>query len=153
MRGGRPAPGGRPIGEASFHRWLKSTLGRRFRGAPLPFGDDVAAFRIGSTRLLATTDSFSEGTHFLADSPPRAIGRALVEANLSDLASKGGEPVGFLLSLLLPPATPERWAREVVRGVGAALEPYRLALAGGDTKPARGRSLVGIAFGTVTEGP
>lgn len=150
----RPAPGDRPIREAPFHGWLLATLGGRGRpGAALPFGDDVAAFRIGPTRLLTTTDAFSEGTHFLEDSPPRAVGRALVEANFSDLASKGGTPVGFLLSLLLPPATPERWAREVVRGVGAALAPYRLVLAGGDTKPARGRSLVGIAFGSVPPGP
>ncbi len=150
---GRRAPRLRPIREAAFHAWLGSTLGGRPEGAPLPFGDDVAAFGRGRSRLLATTDGFSEGTHFTAESPPRAIGRALVAANLSDLASKGGTPIGFLLALLLPPATEARWAREVVRGVRSALAPHGIELSGGDTKPAGTRSLLGVALGTAGPGP
>ncbi|MGI0052955.1 MAG: AIR synthase related protein, partial [Thermoplasmata archaeon] len=101
------APAAPPIDEAEFHAWLRGQLTRPAPGAALPFGDDVAAFDLGSRRLLATTDAFAEGTHFLARSPPHAVGRALAEANLSDLASKGGRPIGFLLALLLPPGTPE----------------------------------------------
>jgi thiamine-monophosphate kinase len=140
------ARGPRAIDERSFHAWLAATA-RPPRPGELPLGDDVAALPVPGGIVLLTTDAFTEGTHFLPSSPPVAIGRALVESNFSDLASKGAIPVAFLLDLLVPRGTPELWARGIVRGVRAALRPYRLDLAGGDTKPAAGRTLVGTAVG------
>ncbi len=133
--------------ERRFHDWLARSS-RPGDAGILPVGDDVAALRSGPGLLLLTTDAFSEGTHFRAESPPAAIGRALVEANLSDLASKGARPVAFLLDLLVPPETDPAWARAVVRGVRSALRARGLGLSGGDTKPARTRVLVGTAVGT-----
>lgn len=134
------------IDQRRFHRWLARTQPKR-HDARLTIGDDVAEFRAAKGRWLLTTDAFSEGTHFVPGSRPVSVGRALVEVNLSDLASKGAEPRGFLLDLLVRPGTDERWARGVVRGVRAALAPYGVELSGGDTKPGAGRSLVGTAIG------
>lgn len=136
-----------PIDEPTFHRWLA----RRLRGAPgglLPVGDDVAALPLSGRRVaLLTTDALSEGTHFKRESDPEAIGRAAAAVSLSDLASKGGEPVAGLLDLLVPPGTPARWAEGVVRGAEAMGRRYGAPLVGGDTKPARGRSVVGTYLG------
>jgi thiamine-monophosphate kinase len=145
-----PTP--RPIEERALHAWLRRTVGRAGPLSRLPMGDDVAALRLPRGTLLLTTDAFSEGTHFVTRSPPEAIGAALVAANLSDLASKGGRPVAFLVDLLVPPGTEARWAEGVLRGVRRALRPYGLDLAGGDTKPARGRSVVGTAVGIAPPG-
>ncbi len=145
----------RTIDERSFHAWLARTArGDRFNR--LPPGDDVAALtaRPGERGLVAlSTDAFTEGTHFRRANPPRAVGRALAEANLSDLASKGALPIGFLLDALLPGGTPLRWAKEVVRGVRDALRPYGVDLSGGDTKWAPRPVLVGTAVGYLPPGP
>jgi thiamine-monophosphate kinase len=133
--------------ERPFHRWLATTLTGSGRGL-LPVGDDTAAVPIGGGRVaLLTSDALTEGTHFRADSPPRSIGHAAAAVNLSDIAAKGGRPVAFLLDLLLPSGTPERWAREVTLGAEEMLARFGAHLVGGDTKPALGRAVVGSLFG------
>jgi thiamine-monophosphate kinase len=115
----------------------------------LGLGDDVAAIDPprGAAPLLLTTDAFSEGYHFLPTSPPRAIGRAIVGVNASDLAATGGVPLFFLLDLGLPPGTPESWAKAVVQGARAELRRLGAELVGGDTKPAARRMVVGTFLG------
>ena len=112
-------------------------------------GDDTAALPIGLDRVvLLTSDALVEGYHFLPKSPPRAIGAAAAAVSLSDIAAKGGRPVAFLLDLLLPPGTPETWARSVVDGAEAELARYGAHLVGGDTKPSPRRTVVGMLVGT-----
>lgn len=133
--------------EREFHRWLAGHLSAG-RTGPLPIGDDTAALPLGGGRLaLLTTDALVEGTHFLAGSPPRSVGRAAAEVSLSDLAAKGGRPVAFLLDLLIPPWTPARWAREVALGAEAALARHGAHLVGGDTKASDRPAVVGTLFG------
>ncbi len=133
--------------ERRFHSWLAGRFGRR-SGSVLPLGDDTSATPLGGGRVaLLTTDALSEGTHFLPASPPDAIGRAAAGASLSDIAAKGGRPVALLLDLLLPPDTPERWARAVAGGAARAAEAHGAALVGGDTKPAARRAVVGTILG------
>jgi thiamine-monophosphate kinase len=115
-------------------------------------GDDVAALPVGRGMLLLTTDALSEGTHFLPTADPRAVGRATVAASLSDIASKGGRPIGVLIDLLLPPTTPMRWAQRVVEGAEALAVRYGCHVVGGDTKPARGRTVVGTIVGVAPRG-
>jgi thiamine-monophosphate kinase len=147
--GGGP-PDRAPVSEARFHAWLRRSLPGR--AGLLPMGDDVAALRIGNRTVLLTTDALSEGTHFRRASPPAAIGAAAIGASLSDIAAKGGRPVAALLDLLVPPATPERWLREVVRGAERCARRHGFHVAGGDTKPSAGRSVVGTVIGTAGPG-
>jgi thiamine-monophosphate kinase len=142
------------IAERPFHAWLSRTT-RRDRFNRMPVGDDVAALAMGnpgSGLLALTTDAFVQGTHFLPRHPPRAVGRALAEANLSDLASKGAVPVGFLLDLIVPRDQPIAWCEAVVRGVRDALRPYAVELSGGDTKWAPVPVLAGTAIGYLRPG-
>ncbi|HEV2316083.1 MAG TPA: thiamine-phosphate kinase [Thermoplasmata archaeon] len=142
-------PGDGGLRERPFHAWLRATAGRAPKGE-LPLGDDVASISLPRGRLLITTDAFAEGVHFWRDTSPGLIGSALVQANLSDIASKGGRPIAFLLDVLVPPETPETWARGVVQGVRRSLARYGVRLSGGDTKSAAGRTLVGTALGVAT---
>jgi len=147
MPRGRSRSDGPALRERPFHRWLATTLTGAGRGV-LPLGDDTAALPIGGGRVaLLTTDALVEGTHFLRASPPRSIGHAVATVSLSDIAAKGGRPVGFLLDLLVPPGTPERWAREVALGAEEQLERFGAHLVGGDTKPAGRRAAIGSLFG------
>ena len=139
----RSQPGRRGFSERRFHDWLRAGV-RPTPRIPLPVGDDVAAVRWeGRGVALLTTDALVEGTHFLSRSSPREIGRATVDASLSDVASKGGRPVALLLDLLLPPRTPSSWAQAVVGGAREEVRFWGGELVGGDTKPSGTRAVVG----------
>jgi thiamine-monophosphate kinase len=79
--------------------------------------------------LVLTHDSIAENVHFLSTDPPASVGWKLVTVNLSDLAAKGAEPAGALLSMALGPDA--AWDAEFLTGVEHACESYRLI--GGDT--------------------
>jgi thiamine-monophosphate kinase len=81
--------------------------------------------------LVLTHDSIAEGVHFLNSDPPASVGWKLVAVNLSDLAAKGAEPAGALLSMAL--GADPTWDSEFLTGVEHACESYRLPLIGGDT--------------------
>ena len=89
--------------------------------------DDVAVL----DGLVITHDSIAEGVHFLSSDPPASVGWKLVAVNLSDLAAKGAEPAGALLSLSL--SGDGHWDSEFLIGVEHACESYSLPLIGGDT--------------------
>ena len=81
--------------------------------------------------LVLTHDTIAEGVHFLPTDPPASVGWKLVAVNLSDLAAKGAEPAGALLSLTL--GGDDGWTDAFIGGVAAACESYGLPLLGGDT--------------------
>lgn len=116
--------------------------------------DDAAVIAFGGARLVLTHDMIVEGVHFLASDPPGDVAWKLVAVNLSDLAAKGGRPVGALLGYSL--GSDPDWDRAFVAGLGSALRRFDLALLGGDTvspPPSAPRSLgltaIGEASGAV----
>src|SRR3569623_1492028 len=82
------------------------TIARLFRplaqGAPEARGllADVAVLpsRPGQD-LVTTKNAMGEGVHFLPDDPLDLVARKLLRVNLSDLAAKGADPYGYLLSI------------------------------------------------------
>jgi thiamine-monophosphate kinase len=102
---------------------------RRMATSPAALGlkDDTALFE----GLVLTHDSIAEGIHFLPSDPAASVGWKLVAVNLSDLAAKGAEPAGALLSLAL--SGDDAWDIGFLDGVEAACESYGLPLLGGDT--------------------
>lgn len=115
----------------------------------LGLGDDCAALPFGGTVLLATTDTLAASTHFPRGMAPRQAGHMAAAANLSDLAAKGGEPLGLLLALGLPPDFEAAALDEVVEGFAALCEAWGCEVLGGDTKPARELTLAVTALGEV----
>src|SRR4051795_10150634 len=102
---------------------------RRMATAPEARGlaDDVALL----DGLVFTHDSIAEDVHFLSTDPPASVGWKLVAVNLSDLAAKGAEPAGALLSMAL--SGDAAWDAEFLTGIEHACESYGLPLIGGDT--------------------
>src|SRR5476651_91749 len=100
--------------------------------------------------LVLTKDALVAGVHFFADDPPEAIARKALRVNLSDLAAKGAEPVGFLLALALPGDWTTDWLEAFARGLGEDAKAYGCPLFGGDTVKTPGPLMVSItAFGRV----
>jgi thiamine-monophosphate kinase len=103
--------------------------------------------------LVLTNDTIIAGVHFFADDPADTVTRKALRVNLSDLAAKGAEPAGFLLSLALPPDVPEQWLAAFAQGLQADADRYRCPLLGGDTVRTPGPAVISItAFGLVPRG-
>ncbi|MHB8885723.1 MAG: thiamine-phosphate kinase [Methylovirgula sp.] len=103
--------------------------------------------------LVLTTDMLVAGVHFFADDPPDAIAKKALRVNLSDLAAKAAEPLGFLLSLCLPQDWTEAWLAAFSGGLADDAKAYGCPLLGGDTvKSAGGLALSITAIGAVPQG-
>lgn len=100
--------------------------------------------------LLVTTDLMEEGTHFRRDwHPPGLLGRKLLAVNLSDLDGSGARPLGFTLTLALPPDLDMAWLEAFLGGLAEGAQEAGIPVLGGDTvgRPA-GLGLGLTAFGT-----
>jgi len=121
------------------------TKGTNSRG----IGDDCAVIDMGKEYLLATTDMMYQRTHIPAQMTPYQMGWFLVAINLSDIAAKGGLPLGLVLSFGLPKKTTELFLKELTKGADACAVTFGTIIAGGDTKETNEITLCGTAFGTV----
>jgi thiamine-monophosphate kinase len=103
--------------------------------------------------VVLKADAIIGGVHFFPDDPAHAIARKALRVNLSDLAAKGAEPAGFLLSLALPDAMAEDWLAAFAAGLAADAEHYGCPLMGGDTDKTPGPAMISIAvFGLLPRG-
>jgi thiamine-monophosphate kinase len=103
--------------------------------------------------LVLTTDALVERVHFLPEDASGSIARKALGVNVSDLAAKGAEPAGFLLSLALPDGWTEGWLADFAAGLGEASRDFACPLLGGDTVKARGPLTLSVtAVGQVPTG-
>ncbi len=103
--------------------------------------------------LVLTTDALVERVHFLPEDAPGSIARKALGVNVSDLAAKGADPAGFLLSLALPDGWTESWLADFAAGLGEASRDFACPLLGGDTVKARGALTLSVtAVGQVPTG-
>ena len=103
--------------------------------------------------LVVTCDAVVAGVHFFPDDPPDAIARKALRVNLSDLAAKGADPLGFLLALALPDGWTPDWLAAFAQGLGDDARAYACPLLGGDTVRTPGPLTVSItAMGAVPAG-
>jgi thiamine-monophosphate kinase len=103
--------------------------------------------------LVLTKDAVVAGVHFFADDPPASIARKALRVNVSDLAAKGADPLGFLLALAMPHGLPDAWLAEFARALGDDARRYAIPLLGGDTVSTPGPLMLSVtALGSVPEG-
>ncbi len=101
---------------------------------------------IGAETLILTHDMLVEGIHYLPGADMADVAWKLVATNLSDLASKGAEPLGVLLGHMLGPGD-----GDFLRGLEEVLGHYGVPLLGGDTTsggPPRADGLTAIGRAT-----
>lgn len=116
--------------------------------------DDAAAIAAPPGHdLVLTTDMLVAGVHFFADDPADAVARKALRVNLSDLAAKAADPLGFLLAVALPEALPPDWLEGFARGLAEDARAFKIALLGGDTVRTPGPLTISVtALGTVPAG-
>ncbi len=121
--------------------WIDRCLRPLVKDTPEAFDllDDAAAVpaRAGHD-LIISADAIVEGVHFRPDDPPELVARKLLRVNLSDLAGKGAEPYGYMLTIAWPArfGWPER--RAFAEGLRADQLAFGLKLLGGDTTATTG---------------
>src|SRR4051795_12474789 len=114
--------------------------------------DDAAILKSSDEDLVVKTDAIVEGVHFFADDPPDTIARKALRVNLSDLASKGATPAGFVLTLALR-TVEDSWLAPFARGLGEDAVRFDCPLLGGDTVSTPGPVMISVtAFGRVPGG-
>ena len=94
--------------------------------------DDLAHVT-GGPDLLITSDTIAENVHYLPSDPPSSIAQKLLRVNLSDLAAKGGTPLGYMLNATFSHHINESWIADFARGLEEDQERFDLKLLGGDT--------------------
>jgi thiamine-monophosphate kinase len=116
--------------------------------------DDAAALAPApGHELVLKVDAIVGSVHFFSDDPADTVAKKALRVNLSDLASKGAKPVGFLLTLALPKHVSPRWLHAFSRGLASDAKRYNCPVLGGDTVRTPGPVTVSItAFGTLPKG-
>jgi thiamine-monophosphate kinase len=114
--------------------------------------DDAAILKSSGDELFVTTDAIVEGVHFLPNDPPDTIARKALRVNLSDLAAKGAQAAGFVLTLALR-VLDDAWLMAFAHGLGEDATEFGCPLLGGDTVSTPGPAMISItAFGRVPPG-
>lgn len=122
--------------------------------AALNLEDDAALLDVPEGKqLVLTKDAVSAGIHFFPDDDPARIARKLLRVNLSDLAAKGAQPLGYLLAVMLPSSTADDWLEAFCDGLAQDQKEYGLHLLGGDSTAIDGPVSFSLtALGTVPKG-
>jgi thiamine-monophosphate kinase len=103
--------------------------------------------------LVVSSDAIVESVHFLPDDPPQTVGRKLLRVNLSDLAAMGATPLGYLLTVSVPVATPSAWFAAFAAGLAIDQTLFGIRLLGGDTTSTPGPiSLTATVIGHAAPG-
>lgn len=112
-------------------------------------GDDCAAIEYGEDYLLISTDMIYKDTHISKKMNPWQIGWFIVAINLSDIAAKGGRPLGLVLSLGLPKDTTDVFLEELIEGADKCATTYNTSIIGGDTKENPNLTISGTILGII----
>jgi thiamine-monophosphate kinase len=114
----------------------------------LGIGDDTAIFRPkAGFEALLTSDLLVENVHFrLATTPAWELGAKAVGASLSDIASMGGLPRAYLVSLAIPKrkGLDQRFFASLYDGMAAWSSAFGAQLAGGDTTSTTGPLVIDV---------
>lgn len=127
---------------------VESPAQRRIK---LGIGDDAALWQPSrSNRSAITTDMLVEGVHFSRDAMSlEDVGWRSMAANASDLAAMGARPVLATVALGIPAELGPEDVVALYRGLAAAANDARLAIAGGDLARAPALTVAVAAVGEV----
>lgn len=102
---------------------------------PLSLGSDFAqelnddvAFIKQNKKVLIKTDSLTEGVHCKVGTSGYKMGYKLLARCISDIASKGGYPIGFTVAIFKPSS----FAKKDLKDFSNGLKHFKIPLIGGD---------------------
>ncbi|MDB2439853.1 thiamine-phosphate kinase, partial [Hellea sp.] len=116
--------------------------------------DDAAILKPSAGKdLILTKDTMVEGVHFPKGHYGGDTAEKLLRVNLSDLAAKGANPLGYMLSIAWPKSIDDRYFKGFAAGLRDVQDAYDFKLLGGDTTSIDGPMVVtATLIGDVPEG-
>jgi thiamine-monophosphate kinase len=123
------------LGEFGLIRNIQRLSLRKSSSALIGIGDDAAALKVSSSKiLLVTTDMLLEEIHFdLSFTDFHSLGWKSAAANLSDIAAMGGIPRYCLTSIGIPDHISVEQIKDFYRGFHSLMKSHKTVLVGGDT--------------------
>jgi len=110
-------------------------------------GDDAAVLRPDPDRdLVATTDAFVEGRHWLAEWMPAEVGARVALANLSDLAAMAAVPRWALVAFAVRADQELDPLVEMERGLERVLEAHGATVIGGNLTAVTGEASITVTL-------
>lgn len=89
-------------------------------------GEDCSAVDLGGEYCILSTDPITGAA--------KDVGYLAVQINCNDIYSSGAEPMGVLLTVLLPPESEEALLEEMMSGAIRAAEERNIEILGGHTE-------------------
>jgi thiamine-monophosphate kinase len=119
--------------EFDFISWIRAQQ-KPADSVLVPSGDDLAVLKWKSDDLLLVgVDQVLDGVHFdSAVHSPRAIGKKVMNRNLSDCAAMACLPVAAVATVALPRGTSMEYAKELYLGMKQAGDAFACPIVGGD---------------------
>lgn len=115
-----------------------------------PGHDDCAVLEISADQyLVVTTDMLHRKTDYPQQMTGWQIGWMSAAVNLSDIASMGASPVGFLSAIGLPRDTDVAFVEDIARGMADCAKACGTSVIGGDIDTHDELTITGTALGTV----
>lgn len=96
--------------------------------------DDTASIKLKANQeLIISKDIIVENIHFKLSNQAYNIAYKLLQSNLSDIASSGSKPYGYVLGFSKNSKINNKFVKEFCRGLKDAQDQYGIKLLGGDT--------------------
>jgi thiamine-monophosphate kinase len=144
-----------PVSEVG-ERPLIGLLARIFNNSSNPYvavgpgSDDCAVLEIpGDEYLVITTDMLHRKTDFPLQMTGWQIGWMSAAVNLSDIASMGASPIGFLSAIGLPKDMDVTFVEDIARGMADCAKACGTSVIGGDIDTHDELTITGTALGIV----
>lgn len=113
-------------------------------------GDDAAVLRLGSDRVVVSTDVLVEERHFRVRwSTGTDVGVKVAAANLADIAAMGAQPVALVVALVIPGATKLEWVLDLASGMAQEAARCGAKIVGGDISSGDAISIAATAVGNL----
>jgi len=137
------------IGEFNLIRRLRTLCKSTAKDIVLGIGDDTAAIKIATKKILITSDMLLEGIHFdLSFTTFYQLGYKVLAVNISDIFAMGGNPKYFLLNIGVPKAYDSKDIHKLYSGIMKIAKKFGVVVVGGDTCASRqGLVLSGTLLG------
>jgi len=138
----------------SSNRASSRPVSQSARNILVDTGDDTAAWSPYETIELITTDTVVQGIHFTLDTISwHDLGWKSLAANISDIASMGGNPSYAVITLGLPDTTDISDIKELYRGILSIADRYGVSIVGGDMVRAKEAFITIALTGSINKTP
>lgn len=109
--------------------------------------DDIAKISVPDDKhLIASKDMLVSGTHFFTNDAPALIAQKALRSNISDIVSKGAQPIRYMLGFAFPVPPTVEFIGGFTNGLEKDQKRYEISLLGGDITRSKSDFVVSVTM-------